>query len=351
MFPLMPVSRLDIAVDKAGLLIPGDGNIAVFRASADWDYGLISGTELHLFNSFRPHYDNLAVLGHSLPETIGQDYGMVLVHVTRSKVETLGLIARALKQTRPGGVVVVDGGRTDGIDSVQKQLKSVLPLAGSLAKFHGRLFWISRPKSLPDMIQTWLSGLIPRQNEDGFLTAAGMFSPDHIDLGSALLAGQFDGRLKGLVADLGAGWGWLAARALAVGNIKRIDLYEAESTALDAAKANLAGASAEFHWSDVPNLSTEIRYDAVITNPPFHQGRAATPALGLEFIKKAAKILKPSGALWLVANRQLPYEADLSQHFRHWQILNETDQFKVVLATKPFANSSRKRTAKFIKSR
>ena len=76
-------------------------------------------------------------------------------------------------------------------------------------------------------------------------------------------------------------------------------------------------------------------YDAVIANPPFHQGRAAEPDLGAAFVAAAARILKPSGRLFLVANRQLPYEAVLAIAFREWEKLAEDGTYKVIRAERP----------------
>ncbi|MFT5159206.1 MAG: 16S rRNA (guanine1207-N2)-methyltransferase [Paracoccaceae bacterium] len=91
------------------------------------------------------------------------------------------------------------------------------------------------------------------------------------------------------------------------------------------------------------------QYDTVICNPPFHQGRAAEPAIGIEFIRKAAQILKPNGSLWLVANRQLPYEAALEQNFSHWKLLEQTNVFKAIHAVKPLSASARQRRANAVK--
>jgi 16S rRNA (guanine1207-N2)-methyltransferase len=76
-------------------------------------------------------------------------------------------------------------------------------------------------------------------------------------------------------------------------------------------------------------------YDAVIANPPFHQGRAAEPDLGAAFVAAAARILGPRGELFLVANRQLPYEAVLSLAFRDWEKLSEDATYKVIRAERP----------------
>ena len=87
-----------------------------------------------------------------------------------------------------------------------------------------------------------------------------MFSPDGVDPGSRRLAEAFAGRLKGRVADLGAGWGWLAQAALArCPEIAELDLYEAEALALDAARANVTDPRARFHWTDVARLGPARR--------------------------------------------------------------------------------------------
>jgi len=338
----MTVSRLDIALDRMGLVLPEGGDIVVYRAQSAFDYSALPNDRLRLVNSFRPEFDRLSQIATTSARPETDDHAATLVHITRSKPETLGLIAVALARTRVGGVVIVDGARTDGIDSVLKQCKTLLPPEGVVVKQHGRLFWMRRPETLPAQIEKWPEALIPAKNHDGFLTAAGMFSPARADPGSTLLASFFDPRLKGRVADLGAGWGWLAAQALKLDTVTEIDLFEAEETALMAARENITDPRATFHWADVTGLADVAQYDAIIANPPFHQGRAATPALGLQFIAKAASLLKPKGNLWLVANRQLPYEAGLDAAFAKWTVLDETQYFKAILAARPRSQKARK---------
>jgi predicted RNA methylase len=155
------------------------------------------------------------------------------------------------------------------------------------------------------------------------------------------LADALDGRVKGRVADLGAGWGWLAHQALArCPRIAALDLFEAEARALDAARARTSPTPrAAFHWADVRTLpKADPPYDAVVANPPFHQGRAAEPDLGAAFIAAAARLLKPSGRLLMVANRQLPYEAPLDVAFARWEKLSEDRAFKVFAAERPPAS-------------
>jgi 16S rRNA (guanine1207-N2)-methyltransferase len=75
------------------------------------------------------------------------------------------------------------------------------------------------------------------------------------------------------------------------------------------------------------------RYDAIVSTPPFHQGRADLPELGRAFITSAADALVPEGSLWLVANRHLPYEAILAARFLHVTGVTTQDGFKVIEAS------------------
>lgn len=90
-----------------------------------------------------------------------------------------------------------------------------------------------------------------------------------------------------------------------------------------------------FHWHDV-TTGLGRRYDTIISNPPFHaQGRADRPDIGRRFITVAAQALQPGGRLWMVANRHLPYEAELlAQQFASVRTVAQDRGFKVFEATR-----------------
>ncbi len=333
--------RLALALHDGALSLPETGDILVIRAEPGAFLDSLEPARLVCEQSLRPVHDALADTygsrGARAVVRADAPAAMAAVKLTRSRAENLGNVARALSLLPEGGTLAIDGAKTGGIDSLARQIGRALPLEGALVKAHGRVVWLCRPRDLPHEVADWAEAAAPHANAEGFLTAPGMFSAEAVDAGSRRLAAALEGQLKGRVADLGAGWGWLARRALETcPAITRLDLYEAEALALEAARANVADPRAAFHWSDVAALGPGVPpYDTVLTNPPFHQGRAAEPDLGAAFIAAAARILKPSGRLLMVANRQLPYEAVLDAAFRQWERLAEDGGYKVIAAERP----------------
>ena len=145
------------------------------------------------------------------------------------------------------------------------------------------------------------------------------------------------------MADLGAGWGYLSAAILQRTDVVSVDLVEADRTALNCAERNITDARARFHWADATVWESSRKLDAVVMNPPFHSGRTADPDLGKAFIAAAARLLAPSGSLWLVANRHLPYEATLTEGFGAVQEVAGSSRFKVLQASRPFRSVRRSR--------
>ncbi len=330
--------RLAFALREGDLTLPAAGNIIVMRADVSDFLHRVPAARLRCEQSDRMAHDRLSAAGFPVePRLEPIKTAMAVVNLTRSKPEARGNAARALQALEPGGLLVLNGNKTDGIDSLAREIGKVVAPFGSCSKAHGRLVSFPRPAILPDTVAKWAEDLMLARNAEGDWTAPGMFSPERADEGSRLLGGVLGPSLKGRVADLGAGWGYLSRACLAAApDVSAIDLYEAEMLALDAARRNVTDNRAGFHWADATALGRSTPpYDAVISNPPFHLGRAADPEIGAAFIAAAARILKPSGRFLMVANRHLPYETRLDAAFRQWSQIAETRNFKVLQATGP----------------
>lgn len=268
-------------------------------------------------------------MGYSNSMDSQGDFDFVVVHVPRSKVLARHLISVAAKLA-PNGTILVDGAKTQGIESLSKDICKSVSLQGSISGAHGRLFWF---QASPDFEAWDVSG--PTCLPDGYWTQAGIFSADGVDPGSALLAQSLPKSLSGRVADLGAGWGFLSRCILGLPKIKHLDCIEADHAALECARLNCLDDRIAFHWGDVTTWKSGQKLDVVVMNPPFHSGRSADPEIGKDFIFAAARLLRRSGQLWMVANRQLPYESPLKEHFVDFNEIAGDTRFKVLYAKGP----------------
>lgn len=282
---------------------------------------------------WKPTADALARAGFATGGISGT-YGGALVRLGRQREVNRAMLAAALDALPPAGELRVAGTNALGAASYEKDLRAfgLTPVSRSKAK--ARVFSTARgtvdPVAWRDLAaQRTIAGT-------DFLSAPGVFAWDRIDEGSARLAAKLPDDLAGTVADLGAGWGYLAHAALTrCPDIARLDAFEADAVAVDCMRANLApfGARATCHWHDVAAGIDRAAYDAVLVNPPFHDARGEARALGVRFIEVAVGALKPHGRLLLVANRHLPYEAVLRAHFTRVELRLEDSSFKVYAAS------------------
>lgn len=277
---------------------------------------------------FRPHFLDLAAEGYdAVPVLTGEKNGHAgaIVLAGRARRANEVAIARAWSLVAEGGPLVVAGSKRDGIQSLRKWVAGFVPLDDSVSKHHAVVFVATRRGADP---------FPPDRANPPAPVSPAMFSAAGTDAGSQFLAGYIDGRISGLVADFGAGSGFLSRVLLErCDGLAGIDAYEADYVSLEVARAGLqllAGAvPLRFFWRDLLREAPERRYHWIVMNPPFHEGRAARPEIGAGFIAAAAGALAPGGRLLMVANRNLPYEAALKTRFRRFDKLGENAIYKV----------------------
>lgn len=321
----MAQPRLSTALSDGTLTLP-EGRIAVLRPPMGYDIGDLPRDAVWIDHGFAPDHRFWSDSGYDVG-TAPTGLAAVIVVVPRSKALARAMIARAATMAP---MVIVDGQRTDGVDSLFKDLRKRFGDMSSVTKAHGRIFWFASPGAMPDWAAT------ASATADGYVTQPGVFAEGGIDKGSAQLIAALPAKLPKTLADLGGGWGYLTDQVLKMHpNVESVDLVEAEALALDCARQNVTDPRANFHWADATTWRPTQSYGGIITNPPFHTSRAADPALGRAFIASAAKMLAKSGHLWLVANRHLPYEHALGDHFARVDEIGGDGGFKVFHAHRP----------------
>ena len=326
------MSRILVPFESGALTAP---NGPVLYLNAQPGAVLAAFSDLLCVQDMRPVWNTLPENSLSSENAAVGPFDMVLVEITRDRNKNRALFSRAWDVIAPTGLIVVSGAKTDGVEAHLKELRKSLHVDGTLAKSHGKVFWVRRDQGQATPPDEWANHSELAPNKDGFLTAPGMFSHAEADAGSRLLADTLPEKIGRSVSDFGAGWGWLSAQVLTRTAVERLKLVEASFAALEAANRNIDDPRAEFIWGDVLAHASDEPDDTIIMNPPFHNGRAAEPNLGQKFIKSAARNLKPSGTLYMVANRHLPYESTLAETFRTTTKLADDNGFKVLMARSP----------------
>lgn len=272
--------------------------------------------------------------GLTLTDEPSGKFSTILFLPGKAKDEILAGFARAHDLLAPDGVLITALANTAGAARYEKELSRATSLLTSVSKNKCRAFAVSN--AVPwntDLLDVWREfSAFQKIPGTDFITQPGVFSASRIDPGSELLAAHIPASLRGNVADLGAGWGYLSRVALQKSpRIERIDLFEADARALACARKNLSQ-KAVFHWHDV-TIGLPEKYDHIITNPPFHSAQLKDLDLGRAFLTTAAASLKRGGILYLVANRQLPYEAHLDSLGLRSRIHEENHAYKVIISS------------------
>ncbi len=262
----------------------------------------------------------------------GSAAGMVMT-VPPGTVERRHALALALRVLAPGGSLVALGPKDKGGARIRKELEAFGCAVAEDSRTHWRICTTARPDAPAGLDAAIAQGALRFDEKLGLWTQPGIFSWDRIDEGSALLLEAL-GPLAGHGADLGCGLGLLSRAVLADNEaVTAIEAIEMDARALSAARRNVADSRIVFHWLDVRGALPFAGLDFVVMNPPFHAGGADDVGLGRAFLQRGRGVLRKGGVLWMVANRHLPYEAELAGLFAKVEGVRETGRFKVMRAT------------------
>lgn len=241
-------------------------------------------------------------------------------------------IALALRALAPGGDFTVLAPKDKGGLRLVKELEGFGCVVDEVPKAHHRICVTTRPEVIEGLENAILMGELQMVERVGLWSQPGVFSWDRIDPGSELLLKHLPA-LAGKGADFGCGIGVLSQKVLGGDKVRALTLIDIDRRAVEAARRNIDDQRAVFIWGDARNVPLD-NLDFIVMNPPFHDAGHEDRNLGLAFIKTAAKALKRGGVCWLTANRHLPYEDVLKEHFGAVSQIVQSNGYKIYEARK-----------------
>ncbi|CAN5601444.1 class I SAM-dependent methyltransferase [soil metagenome] len=288
--------------------------------------------------------------GHAADAVPAGSADVALVRIPKGRIPIIQLLWDAYHVLRPGGRCYIAGGNNEGIRPALRQMEELFGGGAVLGYRSGhRVGMAVRPDTAAARTGVFDSPWLDPDHFHGFQvetrggtyeirTRPGVFAWDRLDRGTQSLLEAMDVRGAASILDLGCGFGIVGAAAARLAAGARVTMVDASFDAIRASTATVAANGltdrCDVAASDIAAVIPDQSADLVLTNPPFHTGGATDLTVPAQFIRDAARVLKPGGRLCLVANRTLPYEAWLQECFGSWTVSHDGREFKVLSATR-----------------
>jgi len=242
-----------------------------------------------------------------------------------------------------GGEIYLAGANDQGIRSIVDDAAALFGNAAVLGYKRGQrvaraqkfgeqpgdVDWAAAPGIAPG---TWHEFIVELRGQTLQLRSLpGVFAYDRLDQGTRLLLETITPPVGMRVLDIGCGYGVIGLLGGKLG-AAQVDLIDVNLLAVAAAAENIArnrvdGARA-FASDGVPPDRAD-RYDLVLTNPPFHVGKAVDYEIARAFVAQTRRALRPGGQLVLVANQFIRYDQLLRLAFEQVACLAENRSYRV----------------------
>ena len=274
-------------------------------------------------------------------------FSQVLYRVSKEKSVAHHVINSSPRLLANNSTLVLSGAKNDGIKTYTDKAAHYFGTRATSEK-HGSVYLAvihhlsSAEQPLDDQDYHQLRpciSLTSPSNDQLLYSKPGLFGWDKVDMGSAFLAEHLSDFFKLFsrppehILDLGCGYGYLSVLAK--------QSVEANITATDNNAAAIAACSKNFILAGIEGEviagdcaeNIDKKFDAVVCNPPFHQGFNTDNHLTQRFVTSCHQHLKPSGKALFVVNQFVPLESCAKKLFQVSRF-GKNKHFKLVLLEK-----------------
>lgn len=276
---------------------------------------------------------------HFSVELPTQGFDQAVIFVPKSKTLLEYVLHQIISHFAIGQQIFLVGEKKGGVERAAKQLKSYGKAFKLDSARHCQMWQMTLEHTItPKPLDAWIKTYPLHTDELSLEICAlpGVFSQDHLDIGTAVLLSYLKQVKSGTLADFGCGAGVISCYLAKLNSNNTIhaldvDAFALKSTELSFERNQLDRSRLHLHAvTGIDDAPTQL--DAIVSNPPFHQGIHTNYAASENLCKTAKTHLAPQGELWIVANRFLNYASIIEQQFGQAQIKADQNGFKVIYA-------------------
>ena len=257
-----------------------------------------------------------------------REFSQVIVFLPKEKPLLRFLLAQLNAHLPLGTEVVIVGAKDTGIKSIAKiPLRGFSPVVKGPSGNHCQLLFTQTTE------RHHFEPSLAFSQRDELYFLPGVFSFEKKDLGTQFLLEHLPATISGSVLDLGCGCGIISQWLSLQRSPSEITATDLSALAIAVSKKTLEHCRIPVHFCLSDGFhQLSGRYDWIISNPPFHQGKQNDYAITERFIANAKDHLQPHGRIILVYNRFLPWHQKLSEQFATVELLAENSRYAVSLA-------------------
>ncbi|WOH37152.1 methyltransferase [Thalassotalea fonticola] len=263
-----------------------------------------------------------------------QLHDLVIIYFPKSKKEYQFLLAMLAPTLAENAVILVVGENKGGVKSAIKLSSDYSLNANKIdSARHCIIFEIIFNNHAPEFnLEAWYDkfSLTIDNTEIQVASLPGVFSSGEVDNGTRLLLENLPSNISGKVLDFGCGAGIIGGFVKKTFPNTEVEMLDVNALAIASTNKTLQlnKLSAKVYPSNgLSNVSG--KYNAVLSNPPFHQGIKTNYQATEQFLKNIKMHLLKNATLTIVANNFLKYAPIIKAEINQPEILANKKGFAI----------------------